>query len=212
MSRSTCSNSNPRVSTLPAARAQNMNASSASGLCPSRMCMSEARPYQWSFEPVAVRPARRSGAAEERLLEPRHDLLARERRDARGELPVRLEHDDVVLERRVRLLERVVELVRLAEEARRRAARRSRGAGGSRLGRRPRCRRPSARSRARPAPARRPRRTRRAPARRTARAATSASRGEDTIAPSVSARLVLPESLLLPVHDARAPRSVAPPM
>src|SRR5436190_974364 len=37
MSRSTCSNSKPRVSTLSAASAQNMNASSGSGLCPSRM-------------------------------------------------------------------------------------------------------------------------------------------------------------------------------
>src|SRR5439155_428584 len=37
MSRSTCSNSNPRVSIWFAASAQNMNASSGSGLCPSRI-------------------------------------------------------------------------------------------------------------------------------------------------------------------------------
>src|SRR5918912_2042007 len=37
MSRNTCSNSNPRGSTSPDARPQNMNASSGSGLCPSRI-------------------------------------------------------------------------------------------------------------------------------------------------------------------------------
>src|SRR5918912_572562 len=37
MSSRTCSNSNPRVSTAPDARPQNMNASSGSGLCPSRI-------------------------------------------------------------------------------------------------------------------------------------------------------------------------------
>src|ERR671939_609826 len=39
MSRSTCSNSKPRVSTRPSASAQNMNASSGSGLCPRRISM-----------------------------------------------------------------------------------------------------------------------------------------------------------------------------
>src|SRR6185312_2501593 len=37
MSETTCSNSSPRVSTRPASSAQNMNASSGSALCPTRI-------------------------------------------------------------------------------------------------------------------------------------------------------------------------------
>ena len=50
MSCSTCSNSNPRVSIAPAAIAQNMNASSGSGLCPSRISTERGyhgRPYDF---------------------------------------------------------------------------------------------------------------------------------------------------------------------
>jgi hypothetical protein len=53
-------------------------------------------------------------AAEEQALEPGDDLLARERRHAAG-AAVLLEHAHVVLERTVRGLERVVELVPLEE-------------------------------------------------------------------------------------------------
>src|SRR5689334_21786151 len=103
MSRSTCWNSKPRVSTRPAASAQNMNASSASGLCPRRISMRRGR------------LAGRSGlAAEEQALEVRQDLLAGERRDAPGPA-VLLVHAHVVLERGVCRLERVVEFVALED-------------------------------------------------------------------------------------------------
>ena len=52
MSCSTCSNSKPRVSIAPAASAQNMNASSGSGLWPRRI--STERGYQATTGPVAM--------------------------------------------------------------------------------------------------------------------------------------------------------------
>src|SRR6476659_3203852 len=47
MSCKTCSNSKPRVSMAPAASAQNMNASSGSGLCPRRMSMRAGSYLHW---------------------------------------------------------------------------------------------------------------------------------------------------------------------
>src|SRR5262245_25317685 len=111
MSRSTCSNWNPRVATRPEASAQNMNASSASGLCPRRICIERGRlttqpraVSRFGGEPAEPCPrdvprTRRSesGAAEEPALELRQNLLAREGRDAvRNSLL--LEHGDIVLE------------------------------------------------------------------------------------------------------------------
>src|SRR5438132_9936843 len=55
MSRSTCSNSKPRVSIAPSARAQNMNASSGSGLWPKRMSMPGASYLHWPREGAAHR-------------------------------------------------------------------------------------------------------------------------------------------------------------
>src|SRR5213594_3289538 len=54
MSCSTCSNSKPRVSIAPTASAQNMNASSGSGLWPRRMSMRAGTYLDWP----------RAGAAE----------------------------------------------------------------------------------------------------------------------------------------------------
>ena len=47
MSCKTCSNSKPRVSIAPAASAQNMNASSGSGLCPRRISMRAGSYLHW---------------------------------------------------------------------------------------------------------------------------------------------------------------------
>src|SRR3954451_9443108 len=47
MSCKTCSNSKPRVSIAPAASAQNMNASSGSGLCPRRINMFAGSYLHW---------------------------------------------------------------------------------------------------------------------------------------------------------------------
>src|SRR4051795_1672885 len=70
MSASTCSNSKSWVSTAPAASPQNMNASSGSGLCPSRICT--------AAEGTSER-AGRSAPTEEPVLERLQELLAGER-------------------------------------------------------------------------------------------------------------------------------------
>src|SRR4051812_40403519 len=107
MSRSTCSNSKSRVSTAPAASAQNMNASSGSGLWPRRISICSPRLQARSRRsgsrssdgPPAV-SGRRSvlrGAAEEPALERTEQLGAYE--GARGDRgAVLLQHADVVLE------------------------------------------------------------------------------------------------------------------
>src|SRR4051812_9183871 len=105
MSRRTCSNSKPRVSIWPSASAQNMNASSGSGLWPSLIS--------------TAAEANRSGAERPRLLPTEEPALeraqalvalewVRRRRD-----PVLLRDAEIGVERRVRVLERVVELIPL---------------------------------------------------------------------------------------------------
>src|SRR5262245_33042786 len=103
MSPRTCSNSCPRVSTRSVVSAQYMNASSGSGLWPTRICKRRT-----------LAPLSRL-AVEEPALQQRKNLFPRE--GARVRLAaVRLEHVDVVLERLVRPNERVVELVALENE------------------------------------------------------------------------------------------------
>src|SRR5436189_899167 len=107
MSCRTWSNSKPRVSIVPAARAQNMNASSGSGLWPRRMRMRRAT-YLRPPSRRLVRPS------EEPALERAEQLLAQERLRV-DRATVSLEHAHVVLEHVVRMLERVVELVALED-------------------------------------------------------------------------------------------------
>src|SRR6188768_106105 len=83
MSPRTCSNSCPRVSTRSVVSAQYMNASSGSGLCPTRICKA---PDASTDLPSAI---------EEPALEEREDLLARERPRV-GRTTVLLEHAHVV--------------------------------------------------------------------------------------------------------------------
>src|SRR4030095_649930 len=112
MSRSTCSNSNPRVSTRPEASAQNMKASSASGLCPRRIRM---RRSTLAANDRAGRTKESLHLVEEAALEFREDLLACEGRDLDVE-PLLLEDSHLVLERFVGVLERALELVACEDE------------------------------------------------------------------------------------------------
>src|SRR6185295_14182144 len=102
MSLSTCSNSKPRVSTRSSVSAQNMKASSGSGLCPSLISIARRL------------AAGRRRASEEPTLERSEQLLARERPDVLRAAVV-LGHAKVVLEAPVGLLERILELVALEE-------------------------------------------------------------------------------------------------
>src|SRR5262245_12493095 len=99
MSRSTCSNSKPRVSMRSSASAQNMNASSGSGLWPRRISIEAAEGSRC-----------RSAAPEEPALQRPEDLAAPERRLANGRA-VALGDADVVLECLVCRIQRILELV-----------------------------------------------------------------------------------------------------
>src|SRR5262249_5194858 len=109
MSCRTCSNSKSWASTRSSASAQNMKASSGSGLCPRRISKAPE-----ASKPRRARCRERSGlgVSEEPALELREDLVAREARD-RLDGAVAARHRDVCLERAVRRLERVVELIPL---------------------------------------------------------------------------------------------------
>src|SRR4029450_11331922 len=130
MSLSTCSNSNPRGSTSPLARPQNMKASSGSGLWPRRTLM-----RVWLFRIVSTGHFRRTREQSPRVLESRRkrrlrgraslpaaeptlerpeQLLPRERLDVFGPAVV-LGHADVVVQDPVRLLQDVLELVSLED-------------------------------------------------------------------------------------------------
>src|SRR5213595_38580 len=98
MSRRMCSNSNPRGSTSPEARPQNMKASSGSGLWPRRI-NTAARAYRGL-----------NLASEEPALERAEELLPRERPDVLGTSVV-LRDPHVVVEDVVRVLDHVLELV-----------------------------------------------------------------------------------------------------
>src|SRR3972149_9734854 len=137
MSERTCSNSWPRVSTRSVVNAQYMNASSGSGLCPTRirtrartLATSTSRPRPNRRPRHAQTPRSRGSepqglllthwtghtpsAIEEPALEQREDLLPGEGPRVNWQ-PVALEHADVVLERLVRSIERILELAALED-------------------------------------------------------------------------------------------------
>src|SRR6476659_3164885 len=104
MSPSTCSKSWPRVSTRSVVSAQYMNASSGSGLCPTRIRTKRGTVPLRSALPVEE-PARHEG----------QHFLPRKRAHVHGS-PVLLEDAHVVLQRLVRAVERVAELVALEDD------------------------------------------------------------------------------------------------
>src|SRR5262245_13574813 len=103
MSPRTCSNSCPRVSTRSVVSAQYMNASSGSGLWPTRICKRRtlAPPCRGNRD---NRPHLTASAVEEPALQQWENLLPREWPSVRR-AAVRLEDVDVVLQRLVRTVE-----------------------------------------------------------------------------------------------------------
>src|SRR5262245_15079590 len=124
MSPSTCSKTWPRVSTRSVVSAQNMKASSGSGLWPilifTKRGHANTGPASrasaaWHELLERSPPSAGESAVEEPALEQREHLLARERPRVDGPA-VGLAHDDIVLERLVRAREGIVELGALEDE------------------------------------------------------------------------------------------------